>query len=263
MERTRMKAETKVGLMFLVTVSLIVIFAYYLGALNPFSNSNELIVAYNFAGGIEVGSPVRVMGIKVGKVKSIEFAPEHKMPSGEEVKLQLRITVDKDAWKTVRKDSRFYINLAGVIGEKFLEITPGTIESENFKSGALVRGEDPPRIDQLISQSYGLAGKIIEIVENNEGSVSKTLKTMNSLVVNLNKLMRQVDKVAGKKEVQGMLRNTASLLDDTAYFSAKVRSDEGQKTIILINELIHRLKELDGKAIEEFFQKEGIKAKLF
>ena len=37
-----MKAETKVGLLFLVTLILVVLFAYVLGVVSPFSNSNEL-----------------------------------------------------------------------------------------------------------------------------------------------------------------------------------------------------------------------------
>src|SRR3954447_9478286 len=114
-----MKPQTKVGILFLVSVVLMVIFAFALGSINLFSNSHELKLAYNFAGGIDVGSPVRVMGIKVGKVKSIEFQPDFKMPdSGAEVKLIVTVTIDKKAWPTVRKDSQFFINLAGVIGEK-------------------------------------------------------------------------------------------------------------------------------------------------
>ena len=81
-----MKPQTKVGILFVLSVVLMVGFAFALGAIQPFSNANELKIAYNFAGGIEVGSPVRVMGIKVGKVRSIDFEPNFKMPdSGEEV----------------------------------------------------------------------------------------------------------------------------------------------------------------------------------
>ena len=49
-----MRAETKVGLLFIATLALIAAFAYYLDAFNPFTNTRDLWVAYNFAGGIEV-----------------------------------------------------------------------------------------------------------------------------------------------------------------------------------------------------------------
>src|SRR5690606_34377143 len=106
----------------------------------------------------------------------------------------------KRAWGTLRQDSQVFINLAGVIGEKFVEITPGSMEREPLQPGSLVRGEDPPRIDQLISQGYGLAGKIMEFVESNEGSVIETINMMNKLVGNLNKLLKEVDSTAKNKE---------------------------------------------------------------
>ncbi len=258
-----MKAETKVGLLFVAAVVAVILFAYALGMVNPFTNAYELDVGYNFAGGIEVGSPVRVMGIKVGKVKSIDFEPALKMPNGEEVKLRLHITIDKKAWSTLRQDSAFFINLAGVIGEKFLEITPGTSAAEPLQPGTLVRGEDPPRIDQLISQSYGLAGKILNMIEQNEGSVVSIIETINKLVLNMDKALRQLDKTASNRDISQMLKNMQTLTDDMAYFSQALRSSEGKKTLELMNQLIRRLEPMDAKAIKKFLQEEGIKAKLF
>lgn len=258
-----MKPETKVGLLFLMAFGAVVLFAYYLGAINPFSNSQELQVAFNFAGGIEVGSPVRVMGIKVGKVRDITFVPQLKMANGEEVKLRITIGVDKKAWPTLRQDSRFYINLAGVIGEKFLEITPGQMESPALSPGDLVRGEDPPRIDQLISQSYGLAGKILDMVQKNEGSVVSIIETINHLVMNMDKALRQLDKTTSNKDLSTLLKNLQTISNDMAFFTQQLRSDEGQKTLALLNQLIRRLEPLDAKALKKFLQEEGIKAKMF
>lgn len=258
-----MKPETKVGILFIGSFLLVIVFAYALGVINPFSSGYDLTIGYNFAGGIEVGSPVRVMGIKVGKVKAIEFAPGYKMPNGEAVQLKVKIKVDKQSWSTLKKDSQFFINLAGVIGEKFLEITPGSPESEPLSDGATLRGEDPPRIDQLISQSYGLAGKILQMVEKNEGNVVETIETLNRLVVNFDKLLKQLDRTTQDKEVSRLVSNLVSISSDMAYFTGELRSPEGQQTLALINKLIHRLEPLDAKAIKKFLQEEGIKAKLF
>jgi phospholipid/cholesterol/gamma-HCH transport system substrate-binding protein len=250
--------------MFLAATVMVVIFAFALGVLQPFSSSKELKVAYNFAGGIEVGSPVRVMGIKVGKVRSIKFEPDFKMPdSGEEVKLIIAISIDNKAWPTIRQDSRFFINLAGVIGEKFLEISPGSLDKPEFTSGQTVRGEDPPRIDQLISQSYALAGKILEFVNQNEGSVIQTIETMNKLVVNFDKMLKQLEKTSRDPQVHDIVKNLSTIMADGAFFSQKVRSPEGLKTLELVNDLIRRLEPLDAKAIKKFLQDDGIKAKLF
>lgn len=258
-----MRAETKVGLLFLGTVVVLVGFGYFIGALNPFSNTNSLNVMYNFAGGIEEGSPVRVMGIKVGKVEKIEFQPGYKSPQGEEVKLKIRIQIDKKAWGTIRQDSKFFINLAGVIGEKFLEISPGSSEAGEFDNNAFVRGEDPPRIDQLISQSYGLAGKILEIVDKNEGSATNLIAQMDKLVTNFNRTLVLLDKTSKNPEMSRMLDNAVKISDDVSYLTGQLRTKKAEESFQLMHKLLFRLENLDKEAIKKFFQEEGIRARMF
>jgi phospholipid/cholesterol/gamma-HCH transport system substrate-binding protein len=261
--KTTWSPETKVGLLFMLSVALVAAFAWYIGAANPFTSSHELRVGYNFAGGIEVGSPVRVMGIKVGKVTQIEFSPEQKSASGEEVKLTLTLRISKEAWTAVRRDSRFFINLAGVIGEKYVEISPGSADQANFSSGDFVRGEDPPRIDQLISQSYGLAGKLIDMIEKNEGSITDTLDKMNSLVTNLNKTLVLLEKTSKNKEFSEIVTNVAAITGDLTILTSRLRGPEAQKTLDLLHRLVWRLDKMDEEAIRKFLQKEGIRARLF
>ncbi len=257
-----MKIETKVGLLALAAIILIVTFAYMMGLVAPFSNTYDLNVMYNYAGGIEEGSPVRVMGIKVGKVKKINFEPGYKSPNGEEVKLRIQITVDKKAWPTLRKDSKFFINLAGVIGEKFLEISPGSTDSGNLSSGDYIRGEDPPRIDQLISQSYGLAGKIIELVEKNEGSVTSVITQIDRLITNFNKTLSLLDKTSKNKDMARLLDNAIKISDDMAYLTGELRTKKSLDTFDLIHKLLFRLEPVDGPALRKFFQEEGLRARV-
>ena len=259
----QMKAETKVGILFLVTLVLLIGFAYVLGVLNPFGNRNTINVMYNFAGGIEEGSPVRVMGIKVGKVRRIEFDPAFKSNKGEEVKLRVQIEVDRKAWTSIREDSKFFINLAGVIGEKFLEISPGSADSAELVSGAVVRGEDPPRVDQLISQSYGLAGKIIEIVEKNEGTASNLISQVDKLMTNFNKTLVLLDKTSKNPGVSRLMDNSVKISDDLAYLTGQLRTKRAEETFNLIPKLLFRLENLDQAAIKKFLQEEGIRARMF
>lgn len=258
-----MKIETKVGLLFALAVVVVIGFAWLLGAVNPFANSYDLNLQYNFAGGIEVGSPIRVMGIKVGKVEKIIFDPSQKDAQGNEVKLRVVVSIDKKAKETIRSDSRFFINLAGIIGEKYIEVSPGSLTAPVIEAGSTIRGEDPPRIDQLISQGYGVAGKILEMLEKNEGSVEHTIKLFDSLVTNLNKTLVQLDKTTKNVEVTKLLNNMVGISDDIHFMTSKVRTDDGKKTMDLLHKLIWRLEPLDGKQIQKFLQDEGIRARLF
>lgn len=257
-----MKTETKVGLLSVGALFALVLFGYWVGLFNPFSNQRELHVMYNYAGGIEVGSPVRVMGIKVGKVSSIDFLPEFKTESGELVQLRVSVTIDNKAWRSIRTDSRFYINLAGVIGEKFLEISPGSSTAAELTTGQVVRGEDPPRIDQLISQSYGLAGKIIEVIEKNEGSVTNTIAQVDKLLTNFNKTLQLLDKTRQNKDVERLVNNVVVISDNLAYLTTQMRGKKAEDTYQLLHKLIWRLEPLDKDAIKKFFQEEGVRARI-
>ncbi|MFN8791773.1 MAG: MlaD family protein [Bdellovibrionales bacterium] len=257
-----MKTETKVGWLSIGALFAIVLFGYWLGMYNPLTDQKSLRIMYNYAGGIEVGSPVRVMGIKVGKVTSIDFLPDYKMESGELVQLRVTVSIDRKAWKSLRSDSKFFINLAGVIGEKFLEISPGTQAGTELENNQVLRGEDPPRIDQLISQSYGLAGKIIELVEKNEGSVTHTISQIDKLITNFNKTLQLLDKTRQNRDVERLVNNAVVISDNLAYLTTQMRGKKAEDTYQLLHKLIWRLEPLDRDAIKKFFQDEGVRARV-
>lgn len=258
-----MRTETKVGLLALVALGLVVVFAAMMGSFSLLSSGHTLKVAYNYAGGIDEGSPVRVMGINVGKVRKIEFDPGFKTSAGEEVKLRLTISVDDRAWSSVRRDSRFYINMAGVIGEKFLEISPGTSAEPAVSEGETVRGEDPPRVDQLISQGYGLAGKVINMLEKNEGSVSSVIQQLDHLTTNFNRTLILLDKTSKNRDMARLLDNAVKISDDLSYLTGSLRTKKAEDTFELVHKLLFRLEPVDGPLIRKFLQEEGVRARIF
>ncbi len=276
----KLSNEAKVGALVAGTVALAAVFAWLIGIANPFSQTVDFYVTYNFAGGIELGSPVRVSGIKVGKVEKIEFfVPVEGMGnigikepgSADELTtvkavapIRLKVSVRKDAAVGVRQDSRFYINIAGIIGERYVEIVPGSLSSPTVLAGQTHPGVDPPRIDQLLSQSFDLAGKISEIIEQNKGDLTKSLDLLYKLSGNLNKTLSWVDKSAVfKNDLGKLIENLIVITTDVRKITDKTRTPEGEKTLKLLHELLWRLEPLDSKNIREFLQKEGIRARIF
>jgi phospholipid/cholesterol/gamma-HCH transport system substrate-binding protein len=277
--------EAKVGALVLGTGVLALVFAWAIGVENPFQPSQTYYVTYNFAGGIEVGSPVRVSGIKVGKVERIEFfVPTDsktkvglKEPGSAEgegadsdpdakavAPLRVKISVRKDAAQGIRENSRFYINLAGIIGERYIEVTPGTMGTPKLQAGTTVAGVDPPRIDQLLSQSFDLAGKITDIIEQNKGDLTRSLELIYKLSGNLNKTLDWVDKSKlFKTDLSKLISNLIDVTEDVKKVTSKVHSPEGEKTLRLLYDLLWRLEPLDSKTVRTFLQKEGVKVHLF
>ncbi|NDD90623.1 MCE family protein, partial [bacterium] len=276
----RFSHETKVGLLVAGTAVLVVAFAWLLGVRNPFQGSTRFYVTYNFAGGIEVGSPVRVSGIKVGKVEAIEFfAPVDpkstiavKEPGSAEetsakasvVPLKLKISIRSDAAKGIRQDSQFYINIAGIIGERYIEVTPGSADSASVHDGAVLAGVDPPRIDQLISQSFDLAGKIKDLIDKNKGDITKSIELLYKLSANVNQTLTHVENSKlFKTDLQSLVNNLIQITKDTRTITDNFSTPQGQRTLKLLHDLLWRLEPLDSSTIRAFMQKEGIRARLF
>lgn len=274
----KLSNEAKVGGLIVITASLAFLFAWVIGIQNPFHQSLHFYVTYNFAGGIEVGSPVRVSGIKVGEVEKIEFfspvdpkAVAFQEPGSDLsdsgkviVPLKVKISVSKEASVGVRHDSRFYVNLAGIIGERYIEITPGHIRSPQMQPGEVVAGIDPPRIDQLISQSFDLAGKIKDIIDENKGDITRSIELLYKLSGNLNKTLNWVDKSAiFKTDLSKLAENLIAITSDVRKVTDQAHSPEGEKTLKLLYKLLWRLEPLNSDAIRSFFQKEGVKVHFF
>jgi phospholipid/cholesterol/gamma-HCH transport system substrate-binding protein len=275
----KLSNEAKVGILIFLTLILGGSFAWFVGIGNPFGNTVTYYVTYNFAGGIEVGSPVRVSGIKVGRVERIDFfVPAQGDPRtaiaepGSDnisddkmvVPLRLKISVRKDVAAGVRKDSRFYVNMAGIIGERYVEITPGHFGMPAIKPGDTIAGVDPSRFDQLISQSFDLAGKISDIIQENKGDITKSIDLLYKLSGNINKTLEWVDKSRlFKTDLSKLVENLIAITNDVRIITDKTHTPEGEKTLALLHELLFRLEPLKPEVIRQFLQKEGVRVHIF
>lgn len=219
--------EIKVGILVFVALVLTGGFLWLLGDYTPLADTYNIYVEYNFAGGVELGTPVRVSGIKIGKVTHIEFLkPGMTDASGNEIAIRLKVNVSKKVREKIRKDSKFFVNQAGIIGERYIEITPGSAKSAIIEPNAVIRGIDPPRFDQLLSQGMGFFGELSHILEENRDGIEKTAKALNRAGIALESL---TDKLS-PEDIQ-KLRRILARLDrisaDTEVVMSQMRQDLG------------------------------------
>jgi phospholipid/cholesterol/gamma-HCH transport system substrate-binding protein len=92
----------------------------------------EVYAIFSDIGGLKEGSSVVIAGVEVGRVKSITI-------KDYEAKVVLSISADLK----LQEDSIAAIKTRGLIGEKYLSITPGGSE-EIIKPGGQIRETSPP-----------------------------------------------------------------------------------------------------------------------
>lgn len=208
----RFSLEVKVGIVVSITVALILGFVFFLGQYNPFAKSFRVNALYNFAGGIELGSAVRVAGVKVGKVDQIKFfEPGHKH-AGEPVTISIRLQIDRRAQHLIRRDSKFFITMAGIIGEKYMEITPGSMGSPQLENNESIRGIDPPRLDEMLSQAYAMFDKLSRKLESLSGEDKEKMRSLFENMVTLSKNLSELG--AESDQLMKFMTDARRLLND-------------------------------------------------
>ena len=101
----------------------------------------EVYGVFSNVGGLKVGSSVEIAGVNVGRVTSIILD-----------NYQARIVLNFPTDLKLQEDTIASVKTRGLIGEKYVEITPGGSE-EIIKPGGRIRETQPPiDIEELISK---------------------------------------------------------------------------------------------------------------
>ncbi|MDD5561794.1 MAG: MlaD family protein [Candidatus Omnitrophica bacterium] len=165
------KLELKVGVFVFIGLVILVIFILSIGGFKTWSSGYHINISFNFVNGVKVGAPVRFAGVDVGEVKSVklEFVPEENRSN-----VNLNIWI-RDIIK-IPSDSSVWVNTLGLLGEKYVEIMPGSDYANSVKANGILVGVDPLPIHQLFRNAENILHNLddgIAKIKNKEGSLGK------------------------------------------------------------------------------------------
>ena len=171
--------EIRVGALILVAVALIGAFVAVMGGLS-FQPTNTVYVSFQNPGGLVAGSPVRISGVKVGKVSEIEFigALQGKPGQGDAL-IRAVAKIEKRYAGAIHDDARWFVTAQGVLGEMFLAVDPGSRSRPLLPDGAEVRGVSPPQLDLLLSEGYELLHRAYRGISDNEKRIGETFDALH------------------------------------------------------------------------------------
>ena len=133
--------ETLVGVFVMVGIVSLGYLAIKLGKLEVVGvRGNTVLAEFDSVAGLKNGSVVEIAGVEVGRVREItlkNYRAVVAMSINPGVKLQ--------------EDAIVSIRTKGLIGEKYVRITPGGSDKSVQPGGRLRDTEDPVDMEQLIS----------------------------------------------------------------------------------------------------------------
>jgi len=104
----------------------------------------EVQAAFSNGGGLRRGTPVVIAGVEVGRVESVGL---------QDYEAKVRMVIQPGV--ALQSDTIASIKTKGLIGEKYIELTPGASD-KTIKPGGIIRETQPPM------DLEGLIGKYIQ-----------------------------------------------------------------------------------------------------
>lgn len=136
------------GVFLIVALALLAYAVYRVGDLfDVFADRYTIVTLVTRADGLLEGAPVTLAGQRVGQVTSIEFLP---LDSRKE-KLSIELSINRDISEHVRADSYARIRTQGLLGDRFVDITPGTPGAPIVQPGDTIPGIDPVDMEELLA----------------------------------------------------------------------------------------------------------------
>jgi len=221
--------EFKVGLLIAVALAAAGVFIFALGSFS-LGSGYTLHVDYNYIGNLQPGAPVKVAGIKVGRVEAIRFlgGKEIDEKTGRRIQVRLDVWVEQKVENTIRQDAEFFINTAGVLGEQYLEIVPGKdYERDPLPPDSTVRGYDPPRTDLVVARLYEVLDSFADLLSDERDLIKNLISNSADAVAGVNELLKE-----NRDEISHLIASSGDLAQEASSTLKKVNEGLGDPRVI-------------------------------
>jgi phospholipid/cholesterol/gamma-HCH transport system substrate-binding protein len=219
-------ARVRVGALIAAALGILCFAVLMIGhGAQLFTHTEILQAHFERIEGLETGAPVTLSGVRIGAVDSIMFPPEP-----ENGYVIVKIWVEQSAAERVRTDSIMQIHSMGLLGDKFVALTPGTAAAPPANPDTVLASINPidyeailqrEGTDDLIANVMAISGSmraILASIETGHGllselvrgedanepnhrltleAIQQTLDHVDKLSVALNQAMDRVNKGQG------------------------------------------------------------------
>jgi len=136
--------ETAVGIFMLIGISCVGYLSIHLGEMKwRGDNYYPLSARFQSVSGLNAGAHVEMAGVQIGKVDAITLDPERQV-AVVELKIQKDVDLSEDVIASIRT--------TGLIGDKYLQISPGGSDAILGPGDMITETESSVDLEALISK---------------------------------------------------------------------------------------------------------------
>ena len=163
-----MSRSFRLGLFLLTTLAVLGVSVFLVGRQEMRFGSNYRVRSeFDNVSGLTDGADVRVGGIRMGTVQSIQ------LPQRPDGKVTVTMDLAKETQSIVKQDSIASIQSSGLLGDKYVDISFGSMEAARLKGGEKIESEPPldvadlyHKANQLLDTGQGALENILGAADN-------------------------------------------------------------------------------------------------
>lgn len=229
-----------------------------------FGNTFQVFAEFAGISGLDVGAMVRVGGMQAGEVELVQ------VPAGPAAKFRVRMRIRNDLRPLIREDSVASIQNDGLVGNKFVQIEPGTEPSPIVADGGTIRSREPIDLAEVLEQLRGTIETVDETIITLRAGLDEALTAVSeaarsaevliddvggearAIVAAGNRVTRDLEAIVSSvREGRGTVGQLFT--DDTLYQRAKGIAAEAEQAVANVRQATDEAR----AAIETFRGEDG------
>ncbi|MFH1855809.1 MAG: MlaD family protein [Candidatus Omnitrophota bacterium] len=236
--------ELKVGIFVVLSLIILMVIVLRIEDFSFFKKGYTMHVIFNYVSALDVGAPVDLSGVAAGEVKYMEIFYNENL-----AKTQVDVTVWMKEGITIRKNSIARIKTLGLLGEKYIELTPGYIENDILVEGDVLFGQDPIEMEDLM-----------ETVNRASEDLDQTIVSINSVIGDYNFRQALKQSVINFEQASSRIDSVLTKIDEAQGTIGRLIGED--KIYRDLEELVADLKRNPWKLLHKTKEKEAEKTSL-
>ena len=215
----------RVGILLMLALAALIWASFSGSGTSIFDAKAKFVCYFRNVSGLLMGSPVWMSGVEVGNVSSVEFV---NLDSLRQVKVVCR--VKESIWPMLTDNATVQIGTIGFLGDKYVEIVPGSSDRPQIKEMDVVATRDVGDASAMFKEGEKAANELRRLAGNldtlmgrmnrGEGTLGKMARD-TALYVNLTKLVASLGELATKlsknqERLFAAIEQTSSALSDVS-----------------------------------------------
>lgn len=150
--------ETRLGIFFALALIAGVVLLEMIGTPDFFKSGFPVKTRFNTIQELKVGDPVKMAGVEIGRVRSIELM---------DGKVEVTLKLQRNA--RVKTDSKASIKFIGLLGQNFVAVDFGSPNAPLVAANAVLESVEQADLNSLMAKLEGVASGVEGLTKNFSG----------------------------------------------------------------------------------------------